>query len=186
MTQELNQTECQVAKDDLWENTLSILAIPQQNKGSDGGSTMGAVSLRSGWDFSKTRAKLKDPIVKTSEKRLAKVVLNVIRIQDHDLGLSLRDFDVQINHSPQDNMYTKSQTLYQLLQAGIHPLVAIKSVGLWGDAEKTFLLSKPYLDNLWKTIDDVEAQEQKAQEFINKMNTDGTQSQTNKDKTVTE
>ena len=48
MTQELNQTECQVAKDDLWENTLSILAIPQQNKGSDGGSTMGAVSLRSG------------------------------------------------------------------------------------------------------------------------------------------
>jgi hypothetical protein len=28
------------------------------------------------------------------------------------------------------------------------------------------------LDNLWKTIDDVEAQEQKAQELINKMNTD--------------
>ena len=117
-------------------------------------------------------SKTKDPIVKSAEKRLAKVVLNVIRIQDHDLGLSLRDFDVQINHSPQDNMYTKSQTLYQLLQAGIHPLVAIKSVGLWGDAEKTFLLSKPYLDNLWKTIDDVEAQEQKAQELINKMNTD--------------
>ena len=64
--------------------------------------------------------------------------------------------------------------------------MAIKSVGLWGDAEKTFLLSKPYLDNLWKTIDDVEAQEQKAQELINKMNTDGTQDKTNKDKTVTE
>lgn len=37
-----------------------------------------------------------------------------------------------------------------------------------------------------ETIDDVEAQEKKAQELINKMNTDGTQSQTNKDKTVTE
>lgn len=186
MTQELNQTECQVAKDDLWDNAQSILAIPNKNNNNSGGDTQGAVELRNGWDFSKSRAKLKDPIVKSAEKRLAKVVLNVIRIQDHDLGLSLRDFDVQINHSPQDNMYTKSQTLYQLLQAGIHPLVAIKSVGLWGDAEKTFLLSKPYLDNLWKTIDDVEAQEQKAQELINKMNTDGAQSQTNKDKTVTE
>ena len=72
-----------------------------------------------------------------------------------DLKLSVRDFDVQINHSPQDNMYTKSQTLYQLLQSGIHPLVAIKTVGLWGDSEKTFLLSKPYIDNLWKTIYDV-------------------------------
>ena len=84
-------------------------------------------------------------IVKSAEKRLAKVVLNVIRVKDNDLKLSMRDFDVQINHSPQDNMYTKSQTLYQLLECGIHPLIAIKTVGLWGDAEKTFLLSKPYI-----------------------------------------
>ena len=42
------------------------------------------------------------------------------------------------------------------------------------------------MDALWKTIDDAEEQEQKAQELINKMNTDGTQSQMNKDKTVTE
>ena len=67
-------------------------------------------------------------------------------------------------------MYTKSQTLYQLLECGIHPLIAIKTVGLWGDSEKTFLQSKPYLDNLWKTIDDVEEQERKAQEIVSKLN----------------
>ena len=170
MTQELNQTQCQVAKDDLWDNTLSILAIPNKNNNNSGGDTQGAVQLRNGWDFSKTRAKLKDPIVKSAEKRLAKVALNIIRIKDHDLGITLRDFDVQINHSPQDNMYTKAQTLLQLLQCGIHPLIAIKTVGLWGDAEKTFLLSQPYIDNLWKTIDDVETQEQKAQEIMQQMN----------------
>lgn len=153
ITQELNQTQCQVAKDDLWDNALSILAIPTKQSNT-GGDTQGAVQLRNGWDFSKTRAKLKDPIVKTSEKRLAVVALNVLRMAGIDLKLSVRDFDVQINHSPQDNMYTKSQTLYQLLQSGIHPLVAIKTVGLWGDSEKTFLLSKPYIDNLWKTIYD--------------------------------
>lgn len=169
MTQELNQTQCQVAKDDLWDNSLSILAIPTKQSNT-GGDTQGAVELRNGWDFSKTRAKLKDPIVKSSEKRLATVVLNTLRVSGNDLKLSIRDFEVQINHSPQDNMYTKSQTLLQLLQCGIHPIVAIKTVGLWGDAEKTFMLSKPYLDNLWKTIDDVEEQERKAQEIVAKLN----------------
>lgn len=170
MTQELNQSESQVAKDDLWDNALSILAIPSK-QGNTGGDTQGAVELRNGWDFSKTRAKLKDPLIESAEKRLAKVVLNVIRIYATDLKLTTRDFSVQINHSPQDNMYTKSQTLLQLLQCGIHPIVAIKTVGLWGDAEKTFLLSKPYLDNLWKTIDNVEEQERKAQEIVQQMNT---------------
>lgn len=169
MTQELNQSQCQVAKDDLWDNALSILAIPNK-QGNTGGDTQGAVELRNGWDFSKTRAKLKDPIVKSAEKRLAKVVLNAIRVKDHDLNLSVRDFDVQINHSPQDNMYTKSQTLYQLLECGIHPLIAIKTVGLWGDSEKTFLQSKPYMDALWKTIGDAEKQEQKAQKIVNQLN----------------
>lgn len=169
MTQELNQTQCQVAKEDLIDNALSILAIPNKQSNT-GGDTQGAVQLRNGWDFSKSRAKLKDPLVKSAEKRLAKLVLNVIRIKDHDLGLSMRDFEVQINHSPQDNMYTKAQTLYQLLQAGIHPLVAVKTVGLWGDAEKTYLVSKPYFDVLWKTIDNVEAEEKKAQEVMEKLN----------------
>ena len=169
MTQELNQTQCQVAKEDLIDNSLSILAIPNK-QGNTGGDTQGAVELRNGWDFSKSRAKLKDPLIKSCEKRLAVVVLNILRLAGQDLKLSVRDFDVQINHSPQDNMYTKAQTLIVLLQSGIHPLVAIKTVGLWGDAEKTFLLSKPYLDNIYKTIDDVANQETKAQKIVNELN----------------
>ena len=69
MTQELNQTESQVAKDDLWNNALSISAIPNK-QGNTGGDTQGAVELRNGWDFSKQRAKLKDPYIKDAEKRL--------------------------------------------------------------------------------------------------------------------
>ncbi len=169
MTQELNQTQCQVAKEDLIDNSLSILAIPNK-QGNTGGDTQGAVELRNGWDFSKSRAKLKDPLIKSCEKRLAVVVLNILRLAGKDLKLSVRDFDAQINHSPQDNMYTKAQTLTVLLQSGIHPLIAIKTVGLWGDAEKTFLLSKPYLDNIYKTIDDVAEQEAKAQTIVNQLN----------------
>lgn len=169
MTQELSQTESQVAKGDLWDNALTILAIPNKQTNT-GGDTQGAVELRNGWDFSKTRAKLKDPFVKSSEKRLAKVILNILRISGNDLGITTRDFDVQINHSPTDNLVVKCQALQYLLQCGIHPLVAIKTIGLWGDAEKVFMLSKPYLDNLWKTIDDVEGQDQKAKDLLDDFN----------------
>lgn len=170
MDRELDQTQTQTAKEDYVDSALSILGIPNK-QGNTGGDTQGAVELRNGWDFSKSRAKLKDPVVKTAEKRLAKIALNVIRIKEKDLGITTRDFDVQINHSPQDNMYTKAQTLYQLLQCGIHPLIAIATVGLWGDCEKTFNLSKPYLDALWKTADIVNMEEQiaKAQEIVNQM-----------------
>lgn len=170
MTQELNQSESQVAKKDLWDNALAILAIPNK-EGNTGGDTQGAVELRNGWDFSKTRTKLKDPVVKSAEKRIAKVVLNVIRVKGkEELKIGIRDFDVQINHSPTDNLVVKCQALQYLLQCGINPLVAIKTVGLWGDAEKTFLESQPYLKNLWKTIDDVEAEEEKAKKRMEDFN----------------
>lgn len=170
MTQELNQSESQVAKKDLWDNALAILAIPNK-EGNTGGDTQGAVELRNGWDFSKTRTKLKDPVVKSAEKRIAKVVLNVIRVKGkEELKIGIRDFDVQINHSPTDNLVVKCQSLQYLLQCGIHPLVAIKTVGLWGDAEKTFLESQPYLKNLWKTIDDVKAEEEKAKKKMEDFN----------------
>lgn len=167
MTQELNQSQCQVAKDDLLDNVQAILAIPARESQNSGGDTQGAVSLRAGWDFSKTRAKQKDPIVKSAEKRLAMVALNVLRLAGYNLKLSVRDFDVQINHSPLDNLYTKTQALAQMLQSGINPRIAVSTCGLWGDSEKVFLQSEPYFDVLYKTIDmiDSENEEIKKQEL---------------------
>lgn len=173
MSQELNQTQSQVAKDDLWDSVLSISAIPNK-QGNTGGDTQGAVELRNGWDFSKSRAKLKDPFVIEAEKALAKVKLNIIRIRKGDVALSTMQFEPQINHSPQDNMQVKAQVLSILLQAGIHPLIAIKVCGLWGDAEKTYLMSKPFLDVLYKTIEDTvpnaEEEEVKAKAIMENVN----------------
>ena len=156
MSQELDQTQSQIAKDDLWNNVLSISAIPNK-QGNTGGDTQGAVELRNGWDFSKQRAKLKDPYIIEAERRLMEVALNIIRIQNgkNDCPLSVLDFDIQISHSPTDNLQVKTQVLQMLLKAGIHPVVAIKVCGLWNDPEKVYLMSKPYLDVLYKTIDEV-------------------------------
>ena len=165
LAQELNQSESQVAKDDLLANAESILAIPSK-QGGTGGDTQGAVELRNGWDFSKGRAKIKDAYVKEGELRFAELALNALRIDEINLGLSINDIDVQISHSPTDNLQVKAQSLQMLLTAGIHPLVAIKTCGLWSDVEKVFLMSKDYLDAKYKTIQNVEEEEQKAQALL--------------------
>lgn len=175
MTQELNQTEAQVAKDDLWNNALSISAIPNK-QGNTGGDTQGAVELRNGWDFSKQAAKLKDAYTIDAERRLNAVLLNIIRQEkgEKECSFGIMDYDVQISHSPTDNMQVKTQVFQMLVQAGIHPLIAIKTCGLWTDSEKVFLLSKPYLDKLYNTIDEVvpdaKKQEEKAKELVNEFN----------------
>lgn len=177
MTQELNQTEAQVAKDDLWDNALSISAIPNKQSNT-GGDTQGAVELRNGWDFSKQAARLKDPYTEDAERRLNTVLLNIIRQEkgSEECPFGIMDYEVQISHSPTDNMQVKSQVFQMLVKSGIHPLIAIKTCGMWTDSEKVYMLSKPYLDVLYKTIDEVvpdaKEQEEKAKELVENFNSD--------------
>lgn len=174
ITQEMNQTEGQVVKKDLCDNAMVILAIPNR-EGNTGGDTAGAVSLRNGWDSSRLRANIKDAYVKDSDKDFVMLILNRIRQEKgaSECPLGTLDFEINIPHSPTDNLYVKSESLKMLLDSGIHPLVAIKASGIWTDAEKVFLNSKPYLDVLHKTIDEViaeqslEAEVEKAKGLIN-------------------
>lgn len=159
MEQELNQEGTQVAKDDLWDNAQCILAIPNRESQNSGGDTSGAVQLRAGHDMARQRASLKDPYVCMADKRLNRIALKVIE-QDcsirgvaNECPINEMDYDVLIVHSPTDNLLVKSEALEILLRSGIHPLVAIKVTGLWADAEKTYIQSKPYLDVLYKTLD---------------------------------
>ena len=76
------------------------------------------------------------------------------------------DYDVQINHSPLDNLYVKVESLQMLLNAGIHPLEAIRTSGLWGDSEKTYITSRPYLDAKYKTAEEMAQMNQDAQNEV--------------------
>lgn len=113
-----------------------------------------------------------------AERRLNTVLLNIIRQEkgSEECPFGIMDYEVQINHSPTDNMQVKTQVLQMLLSSGIHPLVAIEVCGLWGDAEKVYILSKPYLDVLYKTIDEVvpdaKEQEEKAKELVKQFNSE--------------
>ena len=156
MTQELNQSQTQVSKDDLWDSILDILAMPNKHETS-GGDTQGAIQLRNGWDQSKQAAKIKDQYITESDNKLGMLAINQLRLSGiENLPLTPMDFETHIIHSPTDNMLTKTESLQMLLQSGINPQIAIDTAGLWTDSEKVFLNSKPYLDAIYKTSDQIE------------------------------
>ena len=172
MTQELSQTESQVAKDDLWDNVLAIEAIPSREMAATGGDTQGAVSLRNGWDVSKQAAHIKDAFIKDGDKKLAMLAQQRIRIATQEnLNLGVFDFEVQISHSPLDNLLTKAEALEMLLKNGIHPLISIRASGLFPDSEGVYQMSREYMDKMiYSEVEDVETEMKKANTILEENN----------------
>ena len=155
---ELDQQQTQTLKDDLYKSALTVLGMPgrEQNTGGDTGQ---AVYLRNGWDFAEQRAKIDEPVTKRSEREFLKVVLNILKTkQQISSKLTIADIDIKVTRNKTDNMLVKAQALIYLLEKGIHPKIAIQTCDLWGDPEKIYILSKPYLDALYKTAAEKQAE----------------------------
>ena len=69
----------------------------------------------------------------------------------------MSDIDVKFIPNKTDNLLTKTQAMQTMLEAGIHPQIAITKSGLFGDPEQVYLDSLPYLRNKWKTKDEADA-----------------------------
>lgn len=167
MTAELDQGQTQISKDDVYRQVLVVEGMPdrQQNTGGDTGQ---AVYLRNGWDFAEQRAKLDEPFIIEAEKKHCQIVLNIIKQTVNDVPLTVRDFDVKITRNSTDNMLVKAQSLEYLLRNKIHPLIALTTCGLFGDPEKVWVMSQPYMDTVFKTQEqlDVEAEKERAYELL--------------------
>lgn len=165
VSSELNQEQTQVSKDDLYKNMLIIEGMPSREQNT-GGDTGQAVYLRNGWDFAEQRAKIDEPVTKKSEREFLKVVLNILKTkQQISADLTIADIDIKITRNKTDNMLVKAQALMYLLEKGIHPKIAVQTCDLWGDPEKVYTQSKPYLDALYKTATEKQAELERQMEL---------------------
>ena len=169
MTAELNQSESQVAKDDIYNNMLIVEAMPNRQSNT-GGDTGNAVYLRNGWDFAERDAKLVEAFTKEAEKASARIILNIIRKTSNDVKISTRDFDVKITRNPTDNMLVKAQALDYLFKNKIHPLIALITCGLFSDPQKVYEMSLPYLGTIYPELADPDTELQKAQDLLKGFN----------------
>ena len=148
MTAELNQEQGQIAKDDLYDNMISIVGMPSREQNT-GGDTGQAVYLRNGWDFAEQRAELSEPAFQKAERQFLRIVLFILTTNRAISGLKLKDIEIKVTRSKTDNMYIKSTVLKLLLEAGIDEQTAIKTCDLWSDPEETYLKSQKRLKDTW-------------------------------------
>lgn len=150
VSKELNQSQVQVTKDDLYQMVLIICGMPdRKGVNRSTGDTGQAVLLRDGWSAAEARAKDTELMFKGSEKRFLRLVLRIIR-DTANLNLRLSEIDIKFTRNKTDSLLVKSQGLQNQLEAGIHPQIAIAHCGLYSDPEQVYLDSREYLEK-WKT-----------------------------------
>ena len=155
IVKELNQTQSQTYKDDLYSAVQTICGLPNRNGGSSTSDTGAAVLLRDGWSDAEARAKDSENVFKRSEKQMLKLVLRICR----DLGestLKLRDIDMKFTRRNYENIQSKSQVLISMLQEPkIHPQLAFQHSGMFSDAESAYAMSMKYYEEQkddWRPI----------------------------------
>ncbi|XCH79052.1 MAG: phage portal protein [Candidatus Dehalobacter alkaniphilus] len=145
VSSELNQTQTQVTKDDIYQMILIICGMPDRNGANrTTGDTGQAVILRDGWSAAESRARDSELVFKKSEKQFLRLVLRICK-DASNLELRLSDIDIKFTRNKTDNLLVKTQGLQNMLEAGVHPQIAITNSGLFSDPEQTYLDSLPYL-----------------------------------------
>lgn len=144
LSNDLNQTDQQVFMDDLYNKVLTITGMPARASDNSDSSNNGAVFMRGGWYSADARAKDSELLWKQSETECLRLVLKICR----DLGavdLSVADVDMKFTRRNYEDILSKSQSLMNMLSAGVDPLSAIAQCGLFGDPNEVYKRSEPYL-----------------------------------------
>jgi SPP1 family phage portal protein len=145
VSQELNQQQTQTLVDYLYDQVLVICGMPTTTKGGASTSDTGqAVFLRDGWSQCEARARDTELLFKKSEKQFLRLVLHIIR-ETQEFNLSLSEVECKFTRRQHDNLQSKTQALLSMLDAGLHPEVAIATCGLFNDPMDVTLQSKDYL-----------------------------------------
>ena len=149
VSDELNQSQTQIAKDDAHSAIIEITGMPNRNGGSSTSDTGQAVVLRDGWTLAESRAKDSELMFKESEQQTLKLILRIIRdtqgLSDELYALRLKDIALQFTRRNYENIQSKAQVLTQMLgQNKIHPRLAFAHCGMFTDPEDAYRVSEKY------------------------------------------
>ena len=149
VTEELNQSQAQITKDDVYQTILTICGMPNRNGGSSTSDTGAAVLMRDGWTLAEARAKDSELMFKCSEKNVLKLILRICRdtkgTPSEVANLKLKDIALQFTRRNYEAIQSKAQVLVSMLQqTKIHPRLAFESSGLFVDPERAYAISMEY------------------------------------------
>ena len=146
LTQELNQSQTQTLKDDIYRSILTICAMPNRNGGSSTSDTGIAVVYRDGWSAAETWQKKYEVVYKRSERLFLSVCCAIF---DKVGGpeLSPADIEVKFTRKNYENILEKVETLDKMLNnPKIAPRLGFVHCGLFTDPEEAYKESLPYIE----------------------------------------
>ena len=150
LTAELNQSQTQTLKEDLYDAILTICSMPNR-KTNAGGDTGIAVVYRDGWSAAETAALKYETVYKRSEKKFLEVCLAIF---DAVGGPSLRasDIEVKFTRKNYEGISQKVAVLDKMLSNDkIAPRLAFIYSNLFPDPEEAYRESEAYVQSVTAT-----------------------------------
>ena len=141
LSEQLDQSQNQTLKDDMYNTVLQIVGMPSQGDGSTGDSSNnGAIVLKNGWQGAETRAEDFEAMFKLPETEMIQVVA-ILCNGLGDFSFDPADLDIKFTRHSYDNLLSKSQTLTTMLASDkVHPKCAYEASGLFTDTEEAVKL----------------------------------------------
>ena len=148
VTTDLDQSQTQTTKEDVYNAILEICGIPSRTGGASTSDTGAAVILRDGYAMAESRAKVFENMFKRSEMEMLTVALYICK-NTYGVNIDLLPWDIETKFTRRnyENITSKAQVLCEMLNnPKIHPVLAFQSCGLFPDPEYAYVLSDNYYD----------------------------------------
>lgn len=155
LSEELDQSQNQTLKDDMWNTVLQVVGMPSQGDGSTGDSSNnGAVVLKNGWQGAETRAQDFEAEFNLPEMEMLYVVSVLCNGIRGGFTFDPANVDIKFRRQPYDNLLSKSQTLTTMLGSDkIHPKSAYEASGLFTDVEEAYQLGMSWYNKVKAEMD---------------------------------
>ena len=173
LAEQLNQTQNQTLKDDMYQSILQIVGVPSQSNGNTGDSSNNAaVVLRNGWEGAETRAQAFETMFHLPEQETLTVVSILCRgIAGMEFNPS--DIEVKFTRRNYENILSKSQTLTTMLNNDkIHPQKAYEASGLFVDTEDAYRMGMDWYERMQKLQQQKMEEQMKQMQSTEKVNAD--------------
>ena len=141
LTQTLNQNETQTYVDYLYKQILQICGVPSREK-STGGNTGSAMYLSNGYEQAESRAKSMESMYSRSMLKVVELILRICKLSvnvDSDVKeLETRFIDIEFSRDRTYDLASRTNALATLINTGIEPLHAMRTVDLFNDVETVY------------------------------------------------
>ena len=141
LTQTLNQNETQTYVDYLYKQILQICGVPSREK-STGGNTGSAMYLSNGYEQAESRAKAMESMYSRSMLKVVELILRICKLNakvDSDVKeLETRFIDIEFSRDRTYDLASRTNALATLINIGVEPLHAMRTVDLFNDVETVY------------------------------------------------